>query len=508
MDKYMEAIKTNNTLMFTTGNNNRYIYDGITNCVFATDDIINECINVYNTYSIKEAEQKVIEKYGKTDKVISAITFVEKMITQKHAFYKDEEWIRNEKKYMYDFNEDDVKTCLYTLCSMEQMVLSVTEDCNLRCKYCFFSDEYKNTRNRTHKMMTDDIAIKSLDFFFERMKIIRKRHPGKIAAITFYGGEPLLNFRLIKKCVQYIKNNYSYKCELSITTNGILLNTEVAKFLHDNNFNISISLDGSKNNHNRNRVTSTGEGSFDIVYNNIRSFQTKYPDYDKIKLISVYDYSTDIMENNRFFSKEKLPFWISITSVLQKDTEYYKKFNQESIELFAKNYGEAIKRYLNHKSDGIISTEYSDCMVEKTIVGALTRCGADDKKIPFMPYTSTCIPGTKIHVSTEGEFYICEKMDCDKSIGSYKEGLNYTKIVDIIKNYNSSVSKNCYKCPIYRVCPYCMATTGTQKGFEIGDCNEMINLFIMQLCITFTALENNPNCFEHFADRYDWGLDF
>ena len=96
----MEAIKTNNTLMFTTGNNNRYIYDGITNCVFATDDIINECINVYNTYSIKEAEQKVIEKYGKTDKVISAITFVEKMITQKHAFYKDEEWIRNENVYI------------------------------------------------------------------------------------------------------------------------------------------------------------------------------------------------------------------------------------------------------------------------------------------------------------------------------------------------------------------------------------------------------------------------
>ncbi|MBP5596451.1 MAG: radical SAM protein [Pseudobutyrivibrio sp.] len=227
-------------LHFKTANNNNYIYDGITNSVFATDEIIDDCIILFQSHSFDDVKKILTEKYTDIGRINSACAFVDKMIQSKHAFYKDESKIKNDEKHLFHFNKHDIQKCLYDLCLMEQMILNVSEDCNLSCKYCFFSGEYINSRNRSHRKMTEEIAFKSIDYFFEQMLKIKRKHPGKIPAITFYGGEPLMNFELIKSCTNHIKRIYPYKYELSITTNGTLLDEEKSEFLYENNFTIAV----------------------------------------------------------------------------------------------------------------------------------------------------------------------------------------------------------------------------------------------------------------------------
>ena len=492
---------------FQTGNNNSYIYDANTGCVFASDEVINECIELHRLLPIDEVRKKLTEKYGDNEKVNSAVCFVEKMVTVKGAFYKDAVRIHEESKYINEFNAEDVKACLYQYCMMEQMVLNVTEDCNLRCKYCFFSEPYHNTRNRTKKMMTEEVAFRSLDFFFDRMREMNKVHPGKICAITFYGGEPLVNFELIKKCVAYIKENCPIRYMLNITTNGLLFKDEIADFLYENNFFISVSLDGNKENHDRNRVTENGSGSFDIIYKNLKAFQNKYPHYENIKIVSVYDYATTLMENNEFFNKENLPQITFVNQVLGKDTNYYERFDEEMVKKFFGEYGEVLKTYIQNKKDGKLPKEYADIMTELGTVLVLIKLGADDMKNPILPYTSTCVPGTKISVATDGKFYICEKVDCSSSIGSYKDGLDYDAIVEVIKSYNQSVTKGCSMCPLYRVCSACFSTTSTENGFTKPNCAGLLEFFKSQLTLVYTILENNPKAYEYFTGRIEWMLN-
>lgn len=487
--------------------NNSYIFDARTGSVFASDDIINECLELYQSLEMDEIRRKLIDKYEDGEKVNSAMAFVQKMVNVKKAFYKSDEQAKEERLHIEDFNENDIKTLLYDVCMTEQMILNVTEDCNLRCKYCFFSEPYEYSRNRTTKMMTEEVALRSLDFYFEKMAEIKKRHPGKIAAITFYGGEPLMNFDLIKKCVEYTKEKCPSVYMFNITTNGMLLKGEKADFLYENGFSISVSIDGNKENHDRNRVTENGSGSFDIVYNNIKEFQKKYPDYERISLVCVYDYATKIMENDKFFEEEGLPKITFINQVASKDTNFYDRFDEQMQRQFIAEYQEALNRYLSSKRDGNKSPNYINTLFDNGAIPALMRMGSDEIRIPFMQYTGMCVPGMKISVSADGDFFICEKMDCSKPIGSYKTGLDYGAIVNIIKQYNRSVTTDCAYCPLYRSCSACFMTTATRDGFQKPECARMIEYVRTQLTIVYSVLEQNPGAYDYFTNKVEWILN-
>ena len=125
------------------------------------------------------------------------------------------------------------------------LTLMVSQECNMRCAYCYGDcGEYNNKG-----MMTSETAIKAIDYLVENTKEDK-------LAIAFLGGEPVLNFSLIKEVVEYcskISSESNKKFSYTITTNGTLLNDEIEKFLIDNNIKTQISIDGTKNNHDRMR---------------------------------------------------------------------------------------------------------------------------------------------------------------------------------------------------------------------------------------------------------------
>ena len=175
-------------MSFNTYSGNTYIYDARTGCIFASDEILMDAIELFQDNSIDETRQKLLAKYENKDKIEGALSFISKITQKWNAFYKSDNDIRKEKRFIYNFNEEAIKICLYKLAQMSQLILSVTEDCNLKCKYCIFSETYSNTRNKTANVMSKDTAFSALDYFFDKMKDISYVHPGKICSITFYGG--------------------------------------------------------------------------------------------------------------------------------------------------------------------------------------------------------------------------------------------------------------------------------------------------------------------------------
>ncbi len=140
---------------------------------------------------------------------------------------------------------------------MIEMILKLTDACNMRCEYCIYSKHYPYTLTYGDSYMKFDVAKKAIDQYMEFIKEQKKVIPDKEPFIAFYGGEPLLGFETIKKVIDYVEEKYAdMKASFTITTNGLLLeNDEITKYLKSKNVVICLSFDGYKENHNRNRKT-------------------------------------------------------------------------------------------------------------------------------------------------------------------------------------------------------------------------------------------------------------
>ena len=134
--------------------------------------------------------------------------------------------------------------------SLKSVALCLTHACNLRCRYCYAGA-------KSGRSMTEDTALQTLDF-------LAAQSDGPCAA-TFFGGEPLLQLDLIKTVVARGKSQFPGKFAFRMATNGTLLTPDVIDFLKANDVYFSLSLDGSPEQQNFNRVDVSGKGSYDRV---------------------------------------------------------------------------------------------------------------------------------------------------------------------------------------------------------------------------------------------------
>ncbi len=146
---------------------------------------------------------------------------------------------------------------------VQSLLLLVSHVCNLSCSYCY---AHEGTYNTDDGLMDFITARKAVDF------LVKKSGEARDLNISFFGGEPFLNFELIKKTVNYISEEYKNTDKVfhySITTNGTILSTEQISFLKSNNFLITVTIDGPCTIHDQCRKFKNGQGSFNIVKKNL-----------------------------------------------------------------------------------------------------------------------------------------------------------------------------------------------------------------------------------------------
>ena len=136
---------------------------------------------------------------------------------------------------------------------MRAIMLVLTENCNLACRYCYEScDNYNMTFENARKIIDSELAVNKAEDF----------------KIFFFGGEPFVNFNILKQIYDYVEERYLGRVKkYAITTNGTLVHGYIKQWLYErkDNFEITLSLDGTKEMHNRNRVTKSGKESFDSI---------------------------------------------------------------------------------------------------------------------------------------------------------------------------------------------------------------------------------------------------
>jgi uncharacterized protein len=194
---------------------------------------MTEFLQLCDGKGIEESLYILKEKYPASE----FAEFQQRLIKIKDKLFVDDEY--------KDYTEIDLSRKVSTL------TLNVTRKCNLKCSYCFENDEYRKLGN-----MPFIIAKKAIDTFFT--------DKNSNWVIIFTGGEPILNFDLLKKVIEYIEEK-ELKVEYRIKTNATLLDEEKMNFLIKNNVKIQISLDGNEKAHNTHRKFANGNGSFQIV---------------------------------------------------------------------------------------------------------------------------------------------------------------------------------------------------------------------------------------------------
>ena len=155
---------------------------------------------------------------------------------------------------------------------VKAICLHVAHDCNLRCKYCFAGT---GAFGGSRTLMNFETGKKGIDFVLESSG--HRNH----CEVDFFGGEPLLNFKVVKDLVQYGRKAAAEKnktIKFTLTTNGVLLDEKVQAYLEQEEISVVLSLDGRPEVHDRMRPYADGRGSYAKVTPLIKQFATKRPD--------------------------------------------------------------------------------------------------------------------------------------------------------------------------------------------------------------------------------------
>ena len=162
--------------------------------------------------------------------------------------------------------KEEVKSYPMKSNDVKALCIHICHDCNFRCRYCFADDGAYHSKR---EMLSFETAKAAVDF------LIANSGNRKVLEMDFFGGEPLMNFDVLKRTVYYAKEageKAEKKFLFTTTTNALLLNDEVIKFFNEEMENVVLSLDGRKEIHDAIRKTINGKGTFDLIIDKIKNF--------------------------------------------------------------------------------------------------------------------------------------------------------------------------------------------------------------------------------------------
>jgi uncharacterized protein len=340
---------------------------------------------------------------------------------------------------------------------VKALCLHVAHTCNLNCSYCFASQgKYSGER----ALMSFEVGKRALDFLIENSG---SRHN---LEVDFFGGEPLMNFEVVKRLTEYarsIEKQHNKNFRFTLTTNGVLIDDEVIDFANREMSNVVLSLDGRKEVHDRFRVDYAGNGSFDKI---VPKFQ---------KLVSsrggkgYYMRGTFTHHNPDFLEDVKAMLDLGFTELSMEPVvcaeDDPSALTKDDIELVMRQYEELAELMKARRKEGKPFTFYH-YMIDLTggpcIYKRISGCGSGTEYMAVTPW---------------GDLYPCHQFVGDESyrLGSVFEGVTNTSVRDEFASCNVYAREDCRDCWAKLYCSGgCAANayhaTGTIRGVYKPGC--------------------------------------
>lgn len=232
------------------------VLDICSGAVHIVDDIAYDIISLYENKEKNEVIAEISKKYGDVprDEIIECYDQVTELKNSGELFTED------------NFEPMAGELKAKTSGVIKALCLHIAHTCNLNCSYCFASQgKYHGER----ALMSFEVGKRALDFLIENSGTRRNLE------VDFFGGEPLMNFDVVKKLVEYarsIEKEKGKNFRFTLTTNGVLVDDDVIDFANKEMSNVVLSLDGRKEVHDRYRVDYQGRGSYDTIVPKFQKF--------------------------------------------------------------------------------------------------------------------------------------------------------------------------------------------------------------------------------------------
>lgn len=449
------------TLAFRSDTGCEYLYDDVTGSIFPWDRAHEAVLKSFLDGKLDTEFPDIEAAFGR-DETAAAIRLVRHWREWYGAF------ARAAAEPLAPLSPAEMREHVRN--SSAQLLLILTESCNLRCSYCVYSGNYTNYRTHKTRYMTPETACKAIDFYIEFVEPQIKRHPSKRFGITFYGGEALLNAATLRAALEYTAQKYPGLFIPAMTTNGTLLTPENVKLLVKHNVHLAVSVDGPEAEHDRCRRDAAGHGTHARISENLTRISCDYPKYwrDHVVSVSVFDWGTDVEAVDRFFSENAatIPRSTFVNQVAVRNTNYYDRFSPKDYTRLAKSMHRLRQAFKQAKIQGDKTGSYMTSLVGFPMVRILLRQRLRDARSAFLPYTGTCTPGDKIAIQVDGRIDICERVNGTLPLGHIdRGGIDGEAICNVIAQYQRKVLSDCAACPVARLCSICFSIVEENGGF-------------------------------------------
>lgn len=409
--------------------NNGYniVLDVNSGSIHVVDDVVYDTLEL-----MKEREESRYDE-GVLSDITAKMTakYKEQSVTEEEMqeIYGDiRELEENGTLFSEDVYKDGVIDFKKRQTVVKALCLHIAHDCNLACKYCFAGEgEYKGDRS----LMSYEVGKKALDF------LVANSGSRRNLEVDFFGGEPLMNFDVVKKLVAYgreIEKEKDKNFRFTLTTNGVLLNDDIIEFANKEMDNIVLSIDGRKEVHDYMRPFKNGAGSYDLIIDKFKKVaesrnQTKY--YVRGTFTH---YNLDFVKDVLSLADEGFE-QISVEPVVAGPEEPY-AIREEDIPVICEGYDALAKEMLKRKKEGrgfhffhyMIDLSGGPCVYKR-----LSGCGSGTEYLAVTPW---------------GDLYPCHQFVGEEQfcLGNVDEGIRNTELRDTFKLCNVYAKEECRNC--------------------------------------------------------------
>ncbi len=424
------------------------VLDTCSGSVHTVDEVAYDIIAMYKTNTADEIASAMLEKYGHMpdvtkEEILLCIDDIKALEESGKLFSKD---VYENLAYDYKNNSKVIKA----LC------LHVAHTCNLNCSYCFASQgKYQGER----ALMSFEVGKQAFDF------LIANSGTRKNLEVDFFGGEPLMNWDVVKQLVAYarsIEKEHNKNFRFTLTTNGLLIDDEIIDFLNKEMSNVVLSLDGRKEVHDHFRKNYAGKGSYDDIVPKFKRLVEKRGGKDYYMRGTFTHNNVDF--TNDIFHMADLGFTeLSMEPVVCPPDDPYALTKEDLPKLF-EQYEILANEMIKRKKEGRPFTFYHYMLDLKNgpcIYKRITGCGSGTEYMAVTPW---------------GELFPCHQFvgDPKYSLGNIWDGIKNTAAQDEFRACNAYAKPECKDCWAKMYCSGgCAANayhaTGTVNGiYEYG----------------------------------------